>query len=87
MTPHHARACPSLSEFRLGADQSVSVTANVPVNRLVLIRSAGILVRDRAAGTRNVEPLVTPRCAFAPMILPAIHLSNVIPDQVSFEEL
>lgn len=86
MTPHHAHVCPSLSEFHLDVNQSVSVTANAPINRLVLIKSAGILVQDLAAETRNVEPSAIPRCAFVPMILPAIPSSNVIPDRVSFEE-
>jgi len=83
MALHRARACPSLSEFHPDVDQSVSVTANVPVSKLALIKNAGILVPDRAARTRNVEPSVTPRCVFAPVTLPEIHLSNVTLDRVS----
>lgn len=86
MAPHRARACPNLSELRPDAGRSASVTASVPVSKLASIRSAGIPVPDRAAGTRNVEPSVTPRCAFAPMTLPEIRLSSAIPDRVSFGE-
>lgn len=87
MMPHRAPVCPSLRVLRLDVDQSVLVTANASVSRLALIRNAVILVRDRAAGMRNVELLVTPRCAFVPVTSPVIHLSNVIPDRVSFKEM
>lgn len=85
--PHRAPVCPNLWALRLDVDQNVSVTANAPVSRLALIRNVMILVRDRAAGMRNVGLLVTLRCAFAPVISLAIHLSNVIPDRVSFKKM
>jgi len=86
MTLHHALACPNLSAFRLDVDRSVLVTVNVLVNKLALTKNVVILVRDRVVEMLNVELSVTPRCVFAPVTLPVIHLSSAIPDQVSFEE-
>ena len=86
MARHHALACPNLSALRLDVDRSVLVTVNALVNKLALTRNAVILVRDRVAEMLNVELSVTPRCVFALVTLPVIHLFSAIPDQVSFEE-
>jgi len=82
----HAHVCPNSSESRPDVDRNVSVTANVPANKRALIKSAAILVQDRAAGTRNAEQSVIPRCAFALMTLPEIPSSNVILNRVSFRK-
>lgn len=87
MAPHRAHACLNLLVHRLGVDRNVSVTANVPVSKLVLIRNAVILVRARAVEMLNVELSVTPRCAFAPVTSPVIHSFSVIPGRVSFENM
>ena len=86
MAPHRALACPNLSALRLDVDRSVLVIVNALVNKLALIKNAVILVQDRVVEMLNVELSVTPRCVFAPVTLPVIHLSSVSPDQVSVEE-
>lgn len=86
MAPHRAHACPSLSVHHLDVDRNVSVIVNALISKLALIKNAVILVRDHVVGMLNVELSVTPRCAFAPVTLPVIHSSSVIPGRVSFKK-